>query len=1308
MKRSTSMIAACAFAALALAPLATVRSADPLESGFARPPASTKPWCYWYWISDDISREGITRDLEAMARVGIGKAFIGNVDVNANARGRVKVLTEAWWGMVEHAVREGGRLGVDIGIFNCPGWSQSGGPWVKPEQSMRYLAVSETRVRGPARFKEALLVPALPFQDVAVLAFRAPRYDADTAAAHAPRVTSTPEAKDVALLFDGKTDTVCAFPAGASGKTPFAVDIQFDEPFTARSLLVHPAPAPLVVKGELLADDGRGAYASVRTFTLDRHNASPNVGFVPFAPAAIAFPPVTSRRFRLVFTPVSGKPALAEIVLSGAVRLERFPEKQLAKMFQDPLPMWDHYLWPPQPEIDAPDLAVDPGEVKDLSGRLSADGGLTWDVPEGEWIIQRFGMMPTGVENSPASPEGTGLEVDKMNRRAVASHFDAFVGRLLARIPAPDRKAFTDVVADSYEMGSQNWTDGFGDLFRATCGYDPRPWLPVLTGRIVGDADRSDRFLWDLRRLVADRVAYDYVGGLREMCGRNGLRLWLENYGHWGFPAEFLQYGGASDQVSGEFWATGNLGSIELRAASSAAHIYGKPIVSAEAFTGGPHFSSTPWSLKRRCDWAATEGINHFVLHVYIHQPDERRPGVNAWFGTEFNRHNTWFAAGRSWIEYIRRSHFLLQQGRHVADVAYFIGEDTPKMTGARAPELPPGYDFDYINAEVIEKRLRVEEGRFVLPDGMSYRLLVLPDLATMRPKPLRKIRDLIAAGGAVLGDPPSRSPSLEGYPACDDEVKQLAAEVWGGAGNRVFRGTDLAAVLAALETPPDVAGVDPKRILWIHRATAEADIYFLSNQRDRATTIAPVFRIRGKAPELWDADDGCIVKTAMYEPAPGGVRVPIELAARGSVFVVFREPAGNAPAVTEVTREGEVILSTSVRADDEPAAGGGGLAANTFTIAGWMRPDAEIDLPPEADAGVALDRRRNDAIFPAHGDSLVPGGGHAGAGISAGRNGVCVYEHSGDYFAPILVHAAALADWTHVAVVYRDGRPSLHLNGKLARRGLKSRYVVHPSPAEGGGAGGPFRGDLGELRTFGRALAESELAALVRSGPPRDPSSPLPPVVMARGTDGLPEAVVSAAGSYRAKLSDGRVLAFEVQDLPAPVEIAGPWEVRFPAGMDVPERTTFDRLISWTEHPSEAIRYFSGTATYARTCAVDPSLRIRAARILLDLGRVEGIAEVILNGTRLGILWKPPFVVDATDAVKPGSNALEVRVTNVWRNRLIGDKKYPKGFPGAGDLAFKPRLAVDVGIRADEALVPSGLIGPVRWRWSKRMEPRP
>lgn len=1286
-------------------------AADGLGAGFVDPPAATRPWVYWYWISDNVSREGITRDLEAMARVGIGEALIGNIFLDDVEKGSVKVLSDEWWGMVEHAIREGGRLGVDIGMFNCPGWSQSGGPWITPGESMRYLVSGEVRAKGPSRFEGKLPAPAEDFQDVAVVAFGAPAADAEAVSALRPKATSAPAAGGIAAVVDGDHTTEFALPEGAGqGAAAFAIDIDLPEAFTARSLVLHPGQSAFAADFELLAFAGDGSLRSVRAFAVDRSNVNPGIGPMRYGPVAIAFPPERARRFRLVAKNVRGRARLAEIDLRGGARLERFVEKQLGKMHPTPLPMWDTYLWPPATGPESPDFAVVPDKVIDLTDRLQPDGTLAWDAPAGEWVILRIGMAPTGARNSPASPEGQGLEVDKMNRAAAKAHFDAFIGKILSRLSPDERKAFKHVVADSYEMGSQNWTDGLADLFRKQYGYDPVPWLPALTGRVVGDADRSDRFLWDLRRLVADRVAKDYVGGLRDACHAHGLKLWLENYGHWGFPAEFLQYGGEADHVSGEFWATGDLGSIELRAASSAAHIYGKPIVSAEAFTSVLKFESTPWSLKRRGDWALCEGINHWVLHVYIHQPwEDRLPGVNAWFSTEFNRHNTWFDQGRAWIDYYRRAHFLLQQGEHVADVAYFIGEDTPKMTGARKPELPPGHDFDYINAEVIEGRLGAEGGRLALPGGKSYRILVLPDLDTMRPAVLRKIRDLAAGGGAILGPPPSRSPSMQGYPDCDTEVRRLAEELWSGLDGKlatrtafgkgtVFRGTDLRTALDTLGAGPDVAGIDPAQILWTHRASNSADIYFLCNQSDRAVTRVAEFRVPGKAPEFWDAVTGRITHPAAFAQTPGGIRVPVTLEPRGSLFVVFRSPVSGAPTVAEVTREGKPLLQTAPLTEPPGIAPGARDTENTFTMAGWVRPAAEIALPAEANAGAQTRLARNDAVFPVHGDTAYPSGGRACAGISVGNNGACVYEHAANYFAPLLVHPATIDDWTHVAVVYRDGRPALFLDGKLARQGLQSQKIVHSSLAAGGRGGGAFRGELAEFQHFDRALSQEELATLVAERPGSGGGFP-PPITLSRTADGAVEAMVAASGTYAIRFSDGATRQLQVNDVPAPQEIRGPWDVAFPGERDRPPAISLERLMPLETHPDPRIRYFSGTASYSCQVSIDATRLADGRRLFLDLGRVESIAELSLNGKGLGTLWKPPFLADITGAAKPGTNQIQIRVTGTWSNRLIGHVKFPEGLPGAaGDATpFRPHLTADIKLRPDAPLSPFGLIGPVR-----------
>ena len=873
---------------------------DSLLVNFRNPPSNTKPWVYWYWTSDNISKEGISKDLEAMAKVGIGEAFIGNVDV-IEQKGAVKALTENWWQMMEHAIREGKRTGVDIGIFNSPGWSQSGGPWNMPEHAMRYLTMSETKVKGPLKIALKLPKPNEQFQDVAVIAFSTPLSDTDYLSTTNSNITSTPSIADLKPLFDGNAATEIFIPQNS-----FTINFECSAPYTARSITLNPSHTGFNATCELMYKQVDGTFKSFKTFSIARSNTKTQVGFLPFAPISETFDAVTSSHFRLVITKEKGKVGFTEISFSAAARVERYAEKQLAKLWQTPAPLWDAYMWKQPSESNKVDLNVNPQKVLNISEKMNNNGVLEWNVPAGEWIIQRIGMTPTGEKNHPASVEATGLEIDKMNRECVAGHFDAYIGEILKRMPAADRTAFKHVVADSYETGAQNWTDGLAADFTKQFGYNPIPYLPVIMGRVVGNADLSERFLWDLRRMIADRISYHYVGGLRDKSNKEGLKLWLENYGHWGYPGEFLQYGGQSDEVGGEFWAAGNDEGIELRAASSAAHGYGKNIVHSEAFTSmKPAWTTDPWSLKKRGDWAATKGINHFVFHVYVHQPtDDKVPGINSWFGVEYNRHNTWFYQSKEWVDYFRSTHYLLQQGKYVADVAYFIGEDAPKMTGIRNPELPEGYSFDYVNAEVIEK-MDIKNKHFVLPDGMTYSILVLPPQSTMRPAVLAKIKQLIAKGGTVVGTPPTHSPSLQNYPECDKQIKQMAKEIWGkcdGVNSKkinfgnglVYNGASLTEVFNGLNIIPDIANIDEKSFPWIHRSTPDAEIYYISNQKDQNTKFTPSFRVTGLQPELWNPITKEQRDLPDFKIENGKTIVPLEFAARESYFVVFRKKAND------------------------------------------------------------------------------------------------------------------------------------------------------------------------------------------------------------------------------------------------------------------------------------------------------------------------------------------------------------------------------------------------------------------------------
>ncbi len=877
-----------------------------IQTGFITPHDSNSVWCYWYWIGDDISKEGITKDLEAMKEVGIGAAFIGNINPE-EVDGPVPILSEDWWDHMVHAVNEGKRIGVDIGSFNCPGWSMSGGPWVKPEMAMRHIVFSETDLSGPSKVQIKLKKQGDEFQDLYVLAF--PNIAADKTVLNNKNasIKINPYIKNATALIDGDESSSAFFDAASK---EYIIDIKTGESITARSIQLFPGKVGFNAQCELYALID-GEYKTIKSFSFERQNTNVNVGPDRFGVVAIGLPEVQSNAFRLVCKNEGrmwrSDVGFSEIKISEEPVLERFVEKKLGKMFPSPLPEWDSYIWENQEKLSDTNLKVEDQRILNVTENMDEDGILSWEVPEGDWTVMRFGMVPTGTTNAPSAPQGKGYEIDKASSEIARFHFAQYIGELMNRVPEENRSALKYVIADSYEQGSQNWTDGFEQRFAEKFGYDPKNYLPVFAGKVVNSVDESNRFLWDLRRAIADEVAYEYVGGLREVSNEHNLKLWLENYGHWGFPSEFLMYGGQSNLVAGEFWNEGTLGDIECKSGSSAAHIYGKPVTSAEAFTAsGKAYLRHPALLKRRGDWSFTEGINHFVLHLYIHQPDDQRiPGVNAWFSTEFNRHNTWFKQSKSWIDYLRRCQHLLQQGQYVADVCYFIGEDAPMMTGARNPELPKGYSYDYINAEVILQRLTVQNGKFTLPDGTSYSVMVLPPQKTMRPELLAKIEELVEQGGVIFGQPPDSSPSLSNYPECDEQIRSIAQKLWGAkkeastgikkyGGGYVVDDLDLETTLKSLEINKDVEIGNDVPVLWTHRSMPGMEIYFLTNQSEHVVNFEPSFRVSGLKPQLWDAVTAEIRMLNKYIERNGRTSVPIRMEAHQSWFVVFTNNSEN------------------------------------------------------------------------------------------------------------------------------------------------------------------------------------------------------------------------------------------------------------------------------------------------------------------------------------------------------------------------------------------------------------------------------
>jgi len=966
------------------------------KSFFTIPPSSAKPNVYWYFLDDQITKEGITKDLEQMKKVGIGGALMFNIckcnhDYNNNDGGSinfvqpgVKYLSPAWYQMVKHAADESNRLGLEFGIHNCPGWSSSGGPWITPELAMQAVTTSTTLVTGSTHFSAILAKPP-----TGLGYFKLNNY------------------WDIAVL---------AFP-------------------TPQNYLIN----------NWRAKAGYTRDANIKEDTT---------------------------------------------VLN-------------------------------------PEMIIPLKSVIDLTSKMSSSGLLTWEVPPGQWTIMRIGYTPTGTTNSVPATGGQGLECDKLNHTAVQANWNGLVQNIINTTGAGAVKV---VHIDSYEVGCQNWTPNFRQQFRNRRGYDMTPYLPVMSGHVVGSLEISERFLWDVRRTIGDLINDEYYGFMATLAHQNGMLLSAEPYGSGGFRN--VSAGGKLDIPMGEFWTrTGRFTQLNsrVRDAASSAHLYGKRIVASEAFTSdftdsGSAWKAHPYSLKQLGDLAFCTGVNRFTLHVYCHQPliNPSRPGPGysvRGYGVQFGWTNTWWNQSAAWLRYIGRCQYMLQKGLSVTDVLRFCGEDTPSQGS-----YVEGVSYDVCDADAIINRMSVKNGRIVLPDGMSYKVLILERSESMTYELLHKISELVADGAIIIGKKPTRSPGLQDYPACDLTVQTLAKKMWGnidgniikshayGAG-KIYYNETIENVLAKLTLPDfQITGGDQiTNIKYTHRRTNDAEIYFLSNQHERFETINAVFRVTGKTPELWYPETGKTVKCPLYKENAGQTTLTLMLDPFESVFVVFRA-ADASRRISSITRNDQPITQ---------------FMAGSFSLN--KHPVAEVSI----------------------------------------------------------------------------------------------------------------------------------------------------------GTGGALKLIAWDPGLY--KLDSIHV---NISSLPPAIILNGPWQVSFPPKLGAPASSVFKTLASWTVNTDNGIKYFSGTATYKKEMIIPQEMIGSNKAVYLDLGDVKNIAEVEVNGISFGTLWKPPFRVDITSALKTGVNTLQIKVTNNWPNRLIGDKVLGQA------ITWK---TWNLFYTSASPLFVSGLLGPVQ-----------
>ena len=1100
-----SILLLCAFT-----PGAQTKSTDPIFVNFQTPPNSAKIRVWWHWMNGNITKDGIRKDLEWMHRSGIGgfQNFDAALATPQIVEKRLTYMTPEWKDAFHFTAKLADSLHLEMAIAGSPGWSESGGPWVKPEDGMKKMVWTEMRVKGgtsgikiPAQagmtgpfqnipmqpgFGEKPDLEKLPlfYKDIAVIAFRLPEADKSLTDLGAV-VTSSGGDFNLKQLTDGDLGTTNLLPTDSAAGFGW-IQFAFNQPQTIKAITMVGGGNPGIFGMGADAKDGR---------KLECSDDGVNFRFVCIIPPGavlqqtIEIPETSAKYFRVTVrnppAPVNmgaafglgGAPPkgaagtqIAEIVLHTADRINMFEEKDAFA------PVGDLN----KKETAASDDVVSVNDIINLSDKLNQDGTLNWTAPAGEWKVVRYGYSLMGITNHPASPEATGFEVDKLDPVAVKNYFNNYLDQYKNATQGlmGDKGGLQFMVTDSWEAGAQNWTANMPQEFQKRRGYSLYAWLPVLTGQIVKSASASEQFLFDFRKTLSEMVAEYHYDQLTEILKQRGMKRYSESHESGrALIADGMDVKRKAFVPMSAMWTKNPLINAndqtgyeaDIRESASVAHIYGQNLVAAESLTalGFPSvaWSYSPENLKPTADLELANGLNRFVIHCSVHQPtDDKIPGLGLGpFGQWFNRHETWAEEAAAWTTYLSRSSYLLQQGKFVADVVYYYGEDNniTSLFGKKLPNIPEGYNYDFINADALINLLSVKDGMLVTPSGMSYHVLVLDSNAREMSLPvLKKIQQLVKDGATISGIKPVNTPSLS-----DDQqtFKTIVDNVWNTANKKVFTEQSLSDVLRALKINPDIAyskTLANTKLMYVHRKLSDRDIYWINSRNENEQDVDVTFRIDGKIPEIWHPETGKMERSS-YTISNGVTKVNLHLSPNDAVFVIFKEKA----------------VKTSVT------------------------------LP---------------------------------------------------------------------------------------------------------------------------ATVKSEL-----------------------------------------------------------LTITGSWKVNFQEGRGAPANATFDKLVSFSENADAGIKYFSGTASYTKTITADAGWFKKDALLWINFGDVKNIAEVIINGKSLGIIWKQPFGVDVTKSLKPGVNTLEVKVTNLWVNRLIGDAQ--------PNVTEKITYTTIPFYQAGSHLQLSGLLGPVK-----------
>ena len=1159
------------------------------DAAFCTPPKESRPETWFHFIGGNVAKPGITADLEAINGAGISGVQLFHGQFGGPWPGvspQITCLSKPWDGLVGFVADECQRLGLRFTMQNCPGWAMSGGPWIKPENAMRHLTWSRTDVEGGRRVEVKLPRSGgnqdwRAYRDVAVLAFPATAGDWNRAI----KATVSSDLKDLAAAWqNGKS-------AGISTYSVVKIVFDFEKPETVRT-----------VEFPSINSLGHGwCYEPQTTVTCEANGRVlferelPAANWQDDRPVTFAIDETTTKQ--LVLT-IKNKHdiSLGKVHLFSSARNDDWEAQAgwtLRRLMRNPPAKQSEAAW------------VKSADVKILSGCMKPDGTFAWDAPAGNWAILRVGHVNTGAKNGPAPKEGTGFECDKLSPKGANIQVDNYIGRITGN-DGPAKGKMANMLMDSWECRRQTWTDGLDKMFAKCMGYDIFAWMPAIFGYVVDSPEMTARFLNDWRGFIGELVSENFYAQMAKRCHERGMTISFETSFGDVLPGDVMKYYKHADTPMCEFWQprqNGYVGSHNfkpVRPTVSAAHVYGKKSVAAEALTS---FALT-WDEKLRdlkyvANIHMAMGVSHLVFHTYTHNPrtDWLPPGTSfgSRIGTPFLRGQTWWKFMPDFTAYLARCQVMLEAGLPVNDVLWHLGDEWDHKPDEDAA-FPAGHSYDYCNPDAFLNRFTVsDDGLWQTPDGTSYRVLWMPTCKRLAPETLEHLRDCVTKGGvAAMASLPQSSATLAGGKSAENfffaarkALADLAAS--NQAKGRLYIGRPLNEVLAAEKIAVDVDGED---VLWNHRRSENDDWYFITPARQNIGFQGSLsFRAEGEV-EIWSPETGRSVKAPVASAKNGRTTVALSLAPHESCFVVFRRGKKAEASIAAVEKGGKSLL-----------AGKGGAKASAVKVIEARYGDLDADR--------WIDVRE-------------------------------------------ILQAELDANKTRVGVnnSWARGDPALHtvkrFKARLRLPGGEEKVV---EAREGGTVELPHGGVVDSVCDIvgGRLVAFEN-------------------------------------GAYGITGADGSKTNAQVKDAAKSV-VAGPWRLTFPEGWGMPGIVTLDSLKPWKEiGATPEARAFSGTAVYETEFtvgALDPG-----AVVVLDLGRVESLAQVEVNGKKFDDVWSYPYRLDVTCAVKEGSNKLKVSVTDTWFNRLVYD---------AGQPEEKRRTWTIAGPSANAALRDSGLIGPVR-----------